>query len=118
VIAAIEPEQVHSLVLALQHEYYLDEQAWKDSVRRALPYNVIHLNTMMKVDLIPLKQRALTREEARRAHPQTLEAGTRPVRIASAEDAVLTKLEFQHVTSTLTLLQQNPKIKLASRLHY
>lgn len=94
VIAAIEPQQVHSLVLALQHEYYLDEQAWKDLVRRALPYNVIHLNTMMKVDLMPLKQRAFTREEARRAQPQTLEAGTRPVRIASAEDAVLTKLEW------------------------
>ncbi len=49
---------------------------------------------MMKVDLIPLKQRAYTREEARRAQTQILEAGTRPVRVASAEDAILTKLEW------------------------
>lgn len=49
---------------------------------------------MLKLDLIPLKQRAFTREEARRAQPHLLEAGTRPVRIASAEDAILTKLEW------------------------
>jgi hypothetical protein len=97
VIAAIEPQQVHSLVLSLQHEYYVDEQAWKDSVLRTLPYNVIHLNTMMKVNLMPLKQRAFTREEVRHAQPQTLEDGMRPVRIASAEDAVLTKLEWFHM---------------------
>jgi hypothetical protein len=49
---------------------------------------------MLKVDLIPLKRRAFRREEARRAQPHILEAGTRPVRIASAEDAILTKLEW------------------------
>jgi hypothetical protein len=93
-IADLKPNQVRLLARALQSEYYLDEQAWQDAVRRGLPYNVIHLNTMMKVDLIPLKQRAYSREEARRAQTQILEAGTRPVRVASAEDAILTKLEW------------------------
>jgi hypothetical protein len=94
VIADIEPQQVRSLVQALQSDYYVDEQAWKDAVRRGFPYNVLHLGTMLKVDLIPLKRRAFTREEARRAQAHILEAGTRPVRVASAEDAILTKLEW------------------------
>ncbi len=94
VIADIGPNQVRLLVQALQRDYYVDEQAWKDAVRRGLPYNVIHLNTMLKVDLIPFKRRAFTREEARRAQAHILEAGTRPVRVASAEDAILTKLEW------------------------
>ncbi len=94
VIADIGSHQVRSLVQALQSDYYVDEQAWQDAVRRGLPYNVIHLNTMLKVDLIPLKRRAFTREEARRAQTHILEAGTRSVRVASAEDAVLTKLEW------------------------
>jgi hypothetical protein len=94
VIADVGSNQVRSLVQALQSEYYVDEQAWKDAVRRGLPYNVIHLNTMLKVDLIPLKRRAFTREEARRAQTHVLEAGTRAVRVASAEDAILTKLEW------------------------
>lgn len=94
VITDIRPGQVPSLVQALQSDYYVDEQAWKDAVRHGLPYNIIHLGTMLKVDLIPLKQRAFSREEARRAQPHLLEAGTRPVRVASAEDAILTKLEW------------------------
>jgi hypothetical protein len=94
VIADIKPDQVRSLVQALQGDYYLDEQAWQAAIRHGTLYNVIHLNTMLKVDLIPLKRRAFTREEARRAQPHLLEAGTRPVKIASAEDAILTKLEW------------------------
>jgi hypothetical protein len=94
VIADIRPGQVHSLVQALQRDYYVDEQAWQDAVQRGFPYNVLHLSTMLKVDLIPLKRRAFTREEARRAQPHMLEAGARSVRVASAEDAVLTKLEW------------------------
>ncbi|HJT56876.1 MAG TPA: hypothetical protein VJ761_10295 [Ktedonobacteraceae bacterium] len=94
VIADIQFNQVHSLVQALQGNYYVDEQAWQDAIRHGTLYNVIHLNTMLKVDLIPLKRRAFTREEAHRAQPHLLEPGTRLVRIASAEDAILTKLEW------------------------
>jgi len=94
VIVDIPPTQVHTLFQLLQNEYYLDEQALADAVRRSFPYNVLHLGTMMKVDLIPLKHRAFTREEARRAQPQVLEAGTPPLNVATAEDAILTKLEW------------------------
>ncbi len=38
-IADIRPGQVRSLVQALQSDYYVDEQAWQDAVRRGLPYN-------------------------------------------------------------------------------
>src|SRR5579885_3075040 len=94
VIVAIGSSQVRLLVQRLQPDYYVDEQAWQDAVRRGLPYSVIHLDTMVKIDLMPLKQRAFTREEASRAQAHVLEAGMRPVRVASAEDAILTKLEW------------------------
>jgi hypothetical protein len=94
VIADIQPNQVRSLVQALQGDYYVDEQAWQAAIRHGTLYNVIHLNTMLKLDLIPLKRRAFTREEAHRAQPHRLEAGARPVRVASAEDAILAKLEW------------------------
>ena len=61
VIADIQPDQVRSLVQALKGDYYVDEQAWQDAIRHGTLYNVIHLNTMLKVDLIPLKRRAFTR---------------------------------------------------------
>jgi hypothetical protein len=94
VIADIRSHQVRLLVQRLQHDYYVNEQAWQDAVRRGLPYSVIHLDTMVKIDLMPLKQRAFTREEASRAQAHVLEVGMRPVRVASAEDAILTKLEW------------------------
>jgi hypothetical protein len=93
-IAQILPHQVHALVQALQHDYYVDEAAWRDAVRRGFSYNLLYLQTMTKVDVMPLRQRAFTREEARRAQPTILEAGAPPMRIASAEDAVLSKLEW------------------------
>ncbi len=93
-IAQILPEQVHPLVQQLQHDYYVDEAAWRDAVRRGFSYNLLYLPTMTKIDVMPLRQRAFTREEARRAQPIMLEAGAPALRIASAEDAVLSKLEW------------------------
>lgn len=94
VIADIGLHQVPMLVQVLQSDYYVDEQAWKNALRHGILYNVIHLPTMLKIDLIPLKRRAFTREEAQRAQAHILEPGTQPVRVASAEDALLTKLEW------------------------
>ena len=108
VIVALQAGQhVHILVQMLQSEYYLDEQAFQDAMRRGILYGVLHLTTMMKVDLIPLKQRAFSQEEARRAQPTLLEPGTRPLRIASAEDAILTKLEWFEMGGRTSTRQWN-----------
>jgi hypothetical protein len=115
VIADVGPDQVRALVQALQSDYYVDEQAWQAAIRHRHLYNVIHLNTMLKLDLIPLKQRAFTREEARRAQSHLLEAGTRPVRIASAEDAVLTKLEWFEMGGRSSARQWNDILGIIGR---
>jgi hypothetical protein len=115
VIADIRPEQVHTLVQALQNDYYVDEQAWQAAIRQGHLYNVIHLNTMLKLDLIPLKRRAFTREEARRAQPHRLEAGTHPVRIASAEDTILTKLEWFDLGGRSSARQWNDILGIIGR---
>lgn len=115
VIANIQPSQIHLLAGLLQNEYYLDEQAWKDALRHGQAYNVIHLNTMMKVDLMPFKRRAFTREEAQRAQAYTLEAGTRPLNIASAEDAILTKLEWFQMGGRTSGRQWNDILEIIRR---
>ena len=107
VIADIQLSHVHRLVQILQNDYYIDEQALNDAVKRRLPYNVIYLGTMMKIDLMPLKRRAFTQEEARRAQDHILEAGTRPLRIASPEDAILTKLEWFNMGGRMSSRQWN-----------
>ena len=66
----------------------------RDAVQRGFSYNLLYLATMTKIDVMPLRQRAFTREEERRAQPYILEVGAPPMRIVSAEDAVLSKLEW------------------------
>src|SRR5258708_14323517 len=62
VIADIQPDQVRSLVQALKGDYYVDDQAWQAAIRHCTLYNVIHLNTLLKVDVVPVKQRSFPRE--------------------------------------------------------
>ncbi|HZU67009.1 MAG TPA: hypothetical protein VFA09_06990 [Ktedonobacteraceae bacterium] len=72
VIVAIGSSQVRLLVQRLQRDYYVDEQAWQDAVRWDLPYSVIHLSTMLKIDLMPLKTARLyarRSESGSIAHP-------------------------------------------------
>jgi len=94
VIAEVRIDQVRRLVQLLQNDYYIDEDAVKDGIRRRSSCSVIFLASMTKIDIFLPKRRALSREEARRTQPHILEAGTRPFNIASAEDTVLTKLEW------------------------
>lgn len=56
IIVDIQLSQVRPLIQLFQNDYYLDEQALKDSVWRGFPYNVIHLNIMIKVANISFHQ--------------------------------------------------------------
>jgi len=61
----------------------------------------------LKIHLMPLKQRAFTQEEARRAQDHILEAGMRTFRIAAPEDAILTKLEWFNMGGRMSSRQWN-----------
>lgn len=115
VIADIQVTRVHLLAQFLQNDYYLDEQVWRDAIHYGQSYNLIHLNTMMKVDLMPFKRRAFTKEEAHRAQLHILEAGTHPLNIASAEDAILTKLEWFHMGGRTSGRQWNDILEIIRR---
>lgn len=115
VIADIQLNHVRVLARVLGNEYYLDEQAWADAVRHESLYNMIHLNTMMKVDLIPLKRSAFAREEVQRAQLQTLEEGMPPLKVASAEDSVLTKLVWFRMGGGTSERQWNDILEILRR---
>lgn len=94
-VADIKPEQVLPLVALLEGEFYIDAQMIHDAIQHTSSFNLIHLETMFKVDVFILRQRAFDINQMQRRIPQSL--GDAPGELAyfsTAEDIILAKLEW------------------------
>ena len=82
-----------ALLAALpEPDYYVDHDAARDALRRRSTFNVIDLATGWKIDLVIRKARPFSVEEmARRQRGELFGAA---VAIATAEDAIIAKLEW------------------------
>jgi hypothetical protein len=93
VVAELLPVHAEPLLARLRGPYYLPE----DQVRRAIAdrtsFNVIHLETMVKVDVFVSRDRPFDRRALDRAQPTPLEGGG-TIPVSSAEDTVLAKLDW------------------------
>jgi hypothetical protein len=72
--------------------YYVDADAANDALRRRATFNVIDLATGWKIDLIVRKARPFSVEEMARRQSGELYGAV--VSIATAEDAIIAKLEW------------------------
>ena len=116
-VAELPVELVEELLNELGDEYYGSHQAAKEAVNRVSCFNLIHLPTSFKVDLFISRRRPFDREAMSRATKGTIGDGDGlTVRITTAEDAIIAKLEWyrlgneqsqrqwQDVTRVLSLL--------------
>lgn len=95
VVAELAPAQVAPFVAALRDQYYLSEERVRDAVARKGSCNLIHLDTMLKVDLFVSRDRPFDRRAFERSRPASIEgAGGATLPVSSAEDIVLAKLEW------------------------
>lgn len=103
IVADIRFEHLPILVARLQDDFYISADALSDALEHYSSFNLIHLATLFKVDIFIPKPRAF--EAAQLAHGvQGLldpESG-RQVRIASAEDTILVKLESYRLGNALS----------------
>ncbi len=91
----LDSERVTALVRALEPICYVDARAAAEAVRRAGSFNVIHLETIQKIDLFVAGSRPLDRHQLAHAVSVTLDpASPQPVAVTSAEDIVLRKLAW------------------------
>lgn len=96
VVADLQPAQVGPFVVRLQRTFYIDETRVRAAVLARRSFNVIHLDTMFKVDVFVTRRRPFDLEVQRRARAMPLESAAlaRPFPVSSAEDIVLAKLEW------------------------
>src|SRR6476659_2735043 len=92
VVVQLPASRVGELVDALRGSFYVDDEMATDAVARAGSFNVIHLETMFKVDLFVLGPDAMSRAELARRQRYRIADDLPEVFVASAEDTVLQKL--------------------------
>lgn len=95
-VADLRDEHVPELVKQLGDDYYISEDALRDAIRRRSSFNVIHVPTMLKVDIFVRKVRTYDQQAFQRVRRVAAgEAETDPVLAwASPEDIILAKLEW------------------------
>jgi len=94
-VADIKIPQVNSFVKALETDYYIAADKIREAIHRSTSFNLIHLETMIKIDVFIVKEQPYDSEALARRRPDTLdEESTRKFYLSSAEDIILSKLQW------------------------
>src|SRR5262249_36296404 len=90
------PEQLDRFLTLLGDRYYVSPEGAREALQRRSMFNVIAFDEGWKADLIVRKDRPFSLEEFRRRQLGNLHGCSVP--FASAEDVILTKLEWNKIT--------------------
>jgi hypothetical protein len=96
-VANVEIRQADDLVRALERYYYIDADMIRDAIHRRTSFNLIHLETMLKIDVFIAKDQPYDSQAFARRQSDTLdEESSRKVYLSSPEDIILNKLQWYH----------------------
>ena len=93
-VVALPGKRVDDLVERLAGAFYIDRDMILDAIARRASFNLIHLDTMYKVDIFVADRSDLTQSEFERRGAFGLGEPPRDVWVCSAEDIVLQKLDW------------------------
>ncbi len=95
-VADLKAEQIEEFVEALHKEFYVDAGAVRDAIARQRSFNLIHMETIYKFDIFPLKHDAYSEAAFQRRKFLRIGSLGTPVEcaVSSAEDTILRKLEW------------------------
>ncbi len=94
-IVEIAESQVSELVAKMEQTFYISEDAARDAVRLRSSFNVIHLESMYKVDMFVAGPDLLDREQLRRREEIVIARDPEcRAYVTSAENVVLRKLDW------------------------
>jgi hypothetical protein len=93
IVASLSPDKIHAFVTELDDEFYIDDQMIVESIKHKSSFNIIHRDTMFKVDIFVPRATPFNKSRFSRAqhHIFSNEPEIR-ANVSSAEDMVLVKL--------------------------
>lgn len=90
-VAAVRIEHVPHLINMLGNQFYISDEAIYDAIRHHSSFNLIHLETMFKVDIFLPKGRPFDHAQMRNRQLQVVvTAPERTAYVASPEDTIVT----------------------------
>jgi len=97
ILAELPRDRVDALIAALGDNFYVDHDGIGEAIERNGSFNILHLETMVKIDVLVFHEDPPLVEEMRRRQRYPVDAGAeRQLYFASAEDIVLQKLAWKH----------------------
>lgn len=94
-VVDLRMDQSAPLAQAMDTDFYADLEMIRDAIRQHSSFNLVHLDTMFKVELFVARSRDFDRSQlARRQLHLLSEEPERRAYVASAEDIVLARLEW------------------------
>jgi hypothetical protein len=103
-VCDLKEQHVNFLSQILKNIYFADENMILDAIRTNSTFNLIHFETGLKIDVFILKEKGYyyTAFERRRKDTITDEPEAMQVYLCSAEDSVLTKLEWYRLSDHIS----------------
>jgi len=93
-VADLSLDHVEILVKTLEEKYYIDEDMIKDAINQKGSFNIIHLETSMKIDVFVLQDSPYFKNVFSRKRAEILDEGGRLFYLPSPEDIILVKLDW------------------------
>jgi len=117
-LADLKERHVAPLADALSSSFYVDIEAIRDAIRHHQSFNVIHLTTMLKVDVFTPRERAFDQVQLTRGLSQSVTRDPeRWAMLASPEDTVLAKLEWYRLGGEMSDRQWSDSVGVLKVQH-
>ena len=98
IVAEMRLEHLKPFVAALQDEFYVDDEMIAESIQRNSSFNIIHRDTIFKVDVFIPRPRPFLQSQLARVQRQAFTFETEvSAKFASPEDTILSKLEWYRI---------------------
>ncbi len=96
IVADINLNQIKDLKNNLEKEYYIDENMIKNAIKNSSSFNLIHLDTVVKIDVFVYKNNTYQQNAINRRIEDTLIENDQSSKFcfASPEDIIINKLDW------------------------
>jgi hypothetical protein len=102
IVCELGAGDVEAFVSALASAFYVDADMIRDAIARRASFNLVHLETMMKVDVFIARGGLYDRTSLERVVRKSLDESSRAYDLATAEDVVLRKLEWYRLGNEIS----------------